>query len=90
LPPGSTAAAAAVGPLLPTRQLAHLVRMRARAWVCWADRRAGRHAARAARRYPNLLPLPAEEVERIRAAVKGWGLDFDCLYGGAPPCAPAP
>ncbi len=44
--------------------------------------------ARAARRYPNLLPLPAEEVERIRAAVAGWRLDFDCLYGGAPPWTP--
>ncbi|KAK9835402.1 hypothetical protein WJX81_007208 [Elliptochloris bilobata] len=32
--------------------------------------------------YPNLLPLPADEVERIRSAVEGWGLDFEVLYGG--------
>ena len=29
--------------------------------------------------YPNLIPLPAAEVERIRAAVAG--LDFDRVYG---------
>ncbi len=41
-----------------------------------------------ASRYPNLLPLPAEEVERMQKAVEGWGLDFERLYGGEPPHVP--
>ena len=30
--------------------------------------------------YPNLIPLPAEQVERIRDTIKLW--QFQRLYGG--------
>ena len=32
--------------------------------------------------YNRAMRLSAEEVERIRAAVKGWDLGFEVLYGG--------
>ena len=44
--------------------------------------------AEVASRYPNLLPLPAAEVERMQKAVEGWGLDFERLYGGESPHVP--
>lgn len=32
--------------------------------------------------YPNLLPLPAGQVARIRDTIKSWPFKFERLYGG--------
>ena len=36
------------------------------------------------------MHLSAEEIERIRAAVKGWNLSFEVLYGGELRAVPVP
>lgn len=32
--------------------------------------------------YPNLIPLPAGQVARIRDTIKTWPYRFDRMYGG--------